>query len=171
MRRLTAVGVLLAIEIFIRFESWIFGIAELSGFFVRHRVAGLRAFATSGMRIQRHACLFGKAPWDLRATRSTISLGALTLASASNRHHTVVARPLTSLRVRPPTTQASHSECFLLKSCTRLRYADVHGPRARHADKATLGLANAIRQEMKGARDRWVRQISTSSHALMAHSP
>jgi hypothetical protein len=45
MKRLAAVGVLLAIEIFVRLESRIFGVTELSGFLVGGRIAGLRAVA------------------------------------------------------------------------------------------------------------------------------
>jgi hypothetical protein len=49
MKRLAAVGVLLAIEIFVRLESRIVGVAELSGFLVGYRIAELRALAALGM--------------------------------------------------------------------------------------------------------------------------
>jgi hypothetical protein len=49
VKRLAAIGVLLAIEIFVRFESRIAGVAELSGFLVGCRVVRVRAVAAQGM--------------------------------------------------------------------------------------------------------------------------
>jgi NhaP-type Na+/H+ and K+/H+ antiporter len=49
VKRLAAIGVLLAIEIFVRFEPWIFGVTELSGFLVGCRIAGVRAVTAQGM--------------------------------------------------------------------------------------------------------------------------
>jgi hypothetical protein len=49
VKRLAAIGVLLAIEIFIRFEPRIAGVTELSGFLVGCRIAELRAVAAQGM--------------------------------------------------------------------------------------------------------------------------
>jgi hypothetical protein len=49
VKRLAAIGVLLAIEIFVRFEPRIAGVTELSDFFVGCRIAGLRPVAALGM--------------------------------------------------------------------------------------------------------------------------
>lgn len=49
MKRLAAVGVLLAVEVFVGLESGIASVAELPGFFVGYGVAGLRTFAALRM--------------------------------------------------------------------------------------------------------------------------
>ncbi len=52
MQRHPTVGVLLAVEVFIGLQSRIFGVTELSRFFIGKVVAGLQTFA--GMRLRFH---------------------------------------------------------------------------------------------------------------------
>jgi len=51
VERLAAVGVLLAVEVFVGFETGIVGVAELSGLLVGDGIARLRTFATAGVMI------------------------------------------------------------------------------------------------------------------------
>ena len=51
MQRLSAVGVLLAVEIFIRFETGVIGIAELTDFLIGRIICRLRP--GSALRLRR----------------------------------------------------------------------------------------------------------------------
>jgi hypothetical protein len=44
MERWPAIGILLGVEILVGFQSWIIGITELAGLFVRDVVSRLQAF-------------------------------------------------------------------------------------------------------------------------------
>jgi hypothetical protein len=49
VKRLAAVRVLLSVEVFVRFQTRIVGVAELSGLLVGNGVTRLRALATAGL--------------------------------------------------------------------------------------------------------------------------